>query len=499
MRDLVLGIDASTTAVKVIAFDRKGKPHAESRATYPHYRPAPGHFEQDADDWWTAFVTAVSKTATAVGGDRIAALAIGQQRETFVLLDKAGKPTHPAILWLDERARVEVAELCDLIGADRIHAITGKPADPTPALYSLAWLKKYRPEALDRADLLLDVHGYLAWRLTGERVTALPAADPLGLVDLATGDFHPDLVAASGLGMNSMPALVPAGARMGTLLPAIAEICGLPADVALFAGAGDGQMTGLGVGAIDDKTAYLSLGSGVVTGYQISAYNTDRAYRTMASSTGSGFMVETVIRSGMQLVDWIVALTGYNKAPDGIMMLETEALKTEPGADNLFCVPYFAGVMNPYWDGAARGILSGLSLSHTPGHFLRAALEGLAFEQAIATAALEDSLGVHATRFIACGGGLKSRLLPDIMAAVLNRSVVASPVQEGVALGAAILAASGAGWYDSVGSAASEMVATAEKTHEPNTELVAIYKPRIALYEEIYLSLKSVQDRVAKL
>lgn len=489
--DLVLGIDASTTAVKAIAFDEAGTPQAEARASYPLHTPAPGFFEQDAEDWWTAFEDAVSTVCDRVGGDRIRALAIGVQRETFVPLAADGQATHRAILWLDERARAQVAELGAEIGADRIHEITGKPPDPTPSLYAMAWLKTHCPEALQRADMVVDVHGYLVHKLTGQWTTSLPAADPLGIVDVKAGAFDADLVAAAGLRMEQLPNLVPGGDTIGRILPDRARTLGLRDDVLVVAGAGDGQVTGLGLGAIGGDDAYLSIGSGIVAGMLSDTYRIDRAFRTLASPIGAGFMLETVIRSGMQLVDWVVNTTGQS-----IGDLESAALDIAPGSDGLLAVPYFAGVMNPYWDPAARGTFTGLSLAHTPGHLFRAALEGLALEQAVATEAMEKSVGRRARRFIACGGGLKSRILPPVMAATLTRPIAASPVEEGVALGAAILAACGAGWFDDVGSAIEAMVAPPDQIHAPDPALTAIYEPLVAVYRDLHPSVAPLQARL---
>ncbi|TIM50190.1 MAG: xylulose kinase, partial [Mesorhizobium sp.] len=79
----------------------------------------------------------------------VAAIAIAHQRETFTLIDHAGKPLIPAILWLDERARPQVARLSAELGRGTIRDWSGKPPDPTPALYGIAWLAEHQPQALD--------------------------------------------------------------------------------------------------------------------------------------------------------------------------------------------------------------------------------------------------------------------------------------------------------------------------------------------------------------
>ncbi|TJV02012.1 MAG: xylulose kinase, partial [Mesorhizobium sp.] len=68
---------------------------------------------------------------------------------------------------------------------------------------------------------------------------------------------------------------------------------------------------------------------------------------------------------------------------------EKVAVDVAAGSEGLLVMPYWAGVMSPYWDGAARGAIVGLSLDHEPKHLFRAVLEGIAFEQAIASEAME--------------------------------------------------------------------------------------------------------------
>ena len=145
MDDVVIGIDASTTAVKAIAFTKDGEELFQARETYPLSNPKPGHFEQDAEHWWTALISALKAVAGKVGAGRVAAISIAHQRETFTLIDSAGKPLIPAILWLDERARPQVARLSAELGREAIRDWSGKPPDPPPALYAIASLAAHQP------------------------------------------------------------------------------------------------------------------------------------------------------------------------------------------------------------------------------------------------------------------------------------------------------------------------------------------------------------------
>jgi xylulokinase len=482
MRDLVIGIDASTTAIKAVAMRRDGTEVAQARATYPLSNPAPGHFEQNAEHWWTALREALAALVRIVDPVRFAGLAIAHQRETFTLIDASGKPLIPAILWLDERARPQVARLAAAHGRDTIREWSGKPPDPTPALYALAWLDDHRPGLLPSAHAIVDVHAFLVHRLTGELVTSSASADPLGIFSPATGSWHPELVKAAGLTERQLPQLITPGELCGTLTAKIAEATGLPEGLPVFAGAGDGQAAGLGMGITEPGKAYLSLGSGVVSGMFSDHYVTSDAYRTMTALMPSGFMLETVLRSGMQLADWTVRTLNAGSAAE----LEALAKTVPPGAEGLMVLPYWAGVMNPYWDEAARGVIIGAALHHKPAHIFRATLEGIAFEQAIATAAMEESCGVRAEGFVVAGGGTNCRLLLDIMATVLDRPLSISPVNEAAALGGGMLAATGAGWFASAGEAGGVMRTEAKETVYPVTALGDFYRKKVAVYRAIY-------------
>ncbi|MGB8818862.1 MAG: FGGY family carbohydrate kinase [Rhizobiaceae bacterium] len=493
MRDLVIGIDASTTAVKAIAFSRTGQALAECRAAYPMHMPHPGHYEQNPQDWWQSLCAALKDLTAKVDPDRFAAIAVTHQRETFALLDEAGKAVRPAILWLDERARAQVADLSRALGRKRIRDWSGKPPDPTPALYALAWLSEHEPEALACAAMVVDAGAYLHLRLTGNAVSATPSADPLGILNVQSKSWQPELVAAAGLAPEQLPQLAAPAALIGEITAEAARLTGLPEGLPVYAGAGDGQCNALGLGACREGVACFSLGSGVVSGMHSGRFQSSDAFRTLIAASGEGYLLETVLRSGMQLADWVVRTTGAQSAPD----LERAAFTVPAGSDGLLMLPYFAGVMSPFWDDAARGAVIGLSLSHQPKHLFRAALEAISFEQSLASDAMEAAVGVKAHTLIASGGGANSRLLMTILAAVLQRPVAVSPVTEAAALGAAMLAATGAGWHSHAHDASDAMSPKAGQIVEPDSALAAAYAPLNALYRDYYRTIQPLQAALA--
>jgi xylulokinase len=495
MKDVVVGIDASTTAIKAIAFSSQGEALYEARRVYPLNMPKPGYAEQNAEDWWKALAESLQELTTRIDPQKIAGLAISHQRETFTLLDESCEPIIPAILWLDERARQQVAELSAKLGREHIRDVSGKPPDPTPALYAIAWLNGHHPETVRNAYRLSDVSGYLHHHLTGNLACSLASADPLGLVNLKNGKWDMELAQAAGLRMDQLPKLVKPGAFIGGISSKASASTGLLPGTPVYAGAGDGQATGLGLGATSEGRTYLSLGSGIVSGMFAPTYKSSDAFRTLSAPSGEGYMLETVLRSGMQLVEWVLRTT----KSESTISLEMEASKLQPGSDGLMILPYFSGVMSPYWDETARGGMIGLSLSHTPAHLYRAAIEGIAFEQAIATAAMEASLKLQAGSMIACGGGTNSKLLMTILSTVVGREIAISPVKEASALGAAILAAVGAGLFENATVAASAMCSPVTDKFNPDSELAEAYKPFKQIYSGIYAALKPLHQSLHRI
>jgi sugar (pentulose or hexulose) kinase len=181
-RDLVIGLDASTTATKAIAWDRLGHQVAEGRAMVPLSNPKPGWFEQEVSDWTGSSAKAFKNLAKKIDMGRVAAISISNQRESFAQFDRNGKVLRPGTLWLDERSYLETKELACEIGAELLHKISGKPSDVTPCIGRCRWLAKTMPQLWKKTAMTAEVHGVLTHFLTGQWHTSSASADPMGLV-----------------------------------------------------------------------------------------------------------------------------------------------------------------------------------------------------------------------------------------------------------------------------------------------------------------------------
>lgn len=485
--DLVVSVDCSTTGTKCIIWDRTGQAIATARSPLALSVPAPGYGEQDPRDWWTTMMSAVSRASAGIDPARFAAIAIAHQRESFACLDSAGEPVRPAMLWLDRRATDEV----ERAGTPRVHALTGKPANPTPAYYKLLWMREHEPELLARTEHVVDVHGYLVNRMTGLWRTSVASADPLGLVDLATFDYDDSLLADVCLDRDSVSELVPPGSPIGNLTAVAGTELGLPQGLLVISGAGDGQAAALGADISVPGRAYLNLGTGVVAGCYSDSYEARTDYRALTGPIPNTYSYEVFIGAGTYLINWFIDTfvpEGERGVVDGRSIfdrLADEASAIPAGAEGLLVVPYWNAALTPYWDHNARGMIFGFNGIHKRGHIYRAVLEGLAFELRLCFEGVDSALPVPVETIIAMGGGARSELWCQILADVLRRPVVIALEEESTSLGAAILAAAGAGWYDDIREAATSM-SHRGRLFEPNTEVSERYDAFYGVYRELY-------------
>jgi xylulokinase len=497
--DYVLGVDCSTTAAKAVVWDAQGRSVAEGRATFPVSHPRPGWGEQRAEDWWIATTSAVSRAARSVEARRIAALCITHQRETFACLDERGDPVRPAMLWMDMRATEQV----EAHGTPEVHRLTGKPPNPTPAWYKLLWLREHEPETLRRTAHVVDVQAYLVHRLTGQWRTSWASADPLGLLDMATFDYDDGLLAAAELSREQLCALSPPGAVLGELTTAVAGDLGLPAGLPVVAGAGDGQSAGLGCNVTTPSRAYLNMGTGVVSGVHSERYAHAMEYRTMSSAIPGSYVLETFIGGGTHNVSWFVhKLAGIDADALALdlsaeQILEMAAAQLPPGAEGLLCLPYWTGALTPYWESHARGALLGLSGIHGKAHIYRAILESIALEQRLLTDGVQTALSEPIEQIMLLGGGSRSALWCQILADVLQRSVLVVRERESTALGAGMLAAAATGIHPGIAEAAAAMSGVVRR-FEPQPDDVAAYDGIYDVYRDLYPALRGIFPRLVE-
>ncbi|QOR48038.1 xylulose kinase [Trueperella pecoris] len=487
---LVIAIDSSTTSTKAIIVDTKGTVLSAGKREVPLKTPQQGFGEHDPLVWWTSTNEAIGE---AVGRlhpterERIAGLGITHQRETFAPFTEDGTPLRNGILWLDIRAADQILRY----GTPEIHELSGKPADVTPALYKMAWVRENEPEIFHKADKVVTVAGYLAFRLTGQWVDSVACADSLGLFNIATLDWDDRLLEIAGVTRSQMPKLFQPGEVMGSVKPDVASAWGIEHELPVIAGLGDGQAAGIGAAAVAPNVAYLNMGTAVNAGVTSYDYQYGQVYRTLAGGIPGSYILEILQSSGAFLATWYrraFGVEGLNGAPDPA--LEKLAAEREVGSGGLITLPYWNAVQSPYWDPVTRGAIVGWRGTHGKGSMYRSVLEAICMEMGRSLKALEDATGTEITEVRGMGGGLRSPLWRQIMTDAIGIPITACKEEEISALGAGVLAMASTGVYGdaSIATAAQHMAQFTDVT-EPDSEKSAIYGELSVIQARLYKEL----------
>jgi xylulokinase len=492
----VLGIDASTTAVKAILVDESGAVHGVGSAAYDLSVPRPLWSEQDPQLWWDGSVAAIRSVLaeTGVPGADVVAVGLTGQMHGAVLLDAGAEVLRPAILWNDQRTGAECDLIREVIGPERLVAITGNDALTGFTAPKLVWVRDHEPDTWARVAHVLLPKDYVRLRLTGDH--AMDKADGSGtmLFDLAARDWSEEVLAALRIDRAWMPPTSEGPEVTGTLTAGAAAATGLAAGTPVVAGGGDQAANAVGVGAVEPGVVALSLGtSGVVfaTTARPLFEARGRVHAFCHAVPGRWHMMSVMLSAAGSLRWFRDALAPGTSYDD----LVAPAAEVPPGSEGLLFLPYLTGERSPYPDPLARGAFVGLTLAHDRRHLARSVLEGVAF-------GLRDGLdlmieaGMPAPSVIrASGGGTSNPLWRQILADVLGAEIATVDTAEGAAYGAGLLAAVGAGWFPTVEAAAAELV-TATPTAAPGADAPR-YAEVHAIYRELYPALAPTFPRLA--
>jgi xylulokinase len=476
---LLLGIDVGTTGVRAGVLDERGRLLAEASEPCPYAATGPGQAEADAERWWTAVCTVCARVGTQVPLAQVEGVGVTGQAPTALLVDAAGKPLRPALLWLDVRAAAEARDLDAALGPGGAEALGGNRMHGYYLGPKLAWLRAHEPEILDRAALVLQSHAFVAMRLTGET-----ACDPSTamlcspLYDARAAAWSERACRAVGIHARLLPRLAKAHDVLGSVTRHAAAATGLREGTPVVAGGGDFAASALGAGVVDEGQACLVLGT---SGNLLLPSREPRFDSRLINTHHIG--CERWLALGATLCG--AALEWFRSAfAPGVDWgtLEAEAAAIDPATTGLVFLPYLQGERTPIWDESARGVLVGLELTHGRAHVLRALVDGIAlgFRHCLAVAQ-EHGLGIE--EVVAANGAGHNALLRQTLADALDVPLFWSPAGGGTLAGAAILAGLGTGTLSSPDVARSWRTVQAHHTPDPASRdrLSRLFSRRLAL------------------
>lgn len=490
----VIGIDGGTESIRVHIFALDGTCLGSAAAPYPTHYPQPGWAEQSPSDWWAALGVAMHAAldAAAIPPDSVLALSLATTSCTLAMLDEQGEALAPALLWMDIRAAEAAERVRD--ARDALPETRRNRHGPVSAEWMLPkvlWLKEHAPDLYRRSATICEYQDWMVLRLTGRLVGSVNTASIRWHYDTEIGGVPHDLLSA--LDLDDLAEKWPSevlrpGEVVGTLTSKAAVHLGLPASVKVVQGGADAFIGMIGAGVHQPGQVALISGSSHL---QLAVSATRRNIPGLWGSYADGVyparhIVEGGQSSSGSMIAWLARLIGRSA---DLQRLNEEAETLPPGSDGLMILDHFQGGRSPRTDATSRGAIVGLSLAHTQAHLFRAAIEAVC----LGTVAVLETMRAHGLPvrdMTIVGGATRSPLWLQIHADTSGLPLHVPSVTDGPGIGAAILAACGAGCFPDIDAGIAGMVRIA-RTIEPDVGRHQIYRNLFADYFSLYPALSA--------
>jgi xylulokinase len=485
--ELVVGIDLGTTALKGGLFDLDGNLLGLAESGYPILRPRPDRAEHDPAAWLTALREVLAALAESAGGRKAAAIGICSQVNTHVFVDGHGEPLRPAILWQDQRCAEIAGEL-----NDRLEATASATQNRIAVASSFTapraeWLRREEPDLWERTRFLLSPKDFVTMHLCR---LGSARSDPVGSFDVVddAGMYDPNLLdLVEGLA-ERLPILERFDAAIGTVERGDLT---LVAGAVVVAGTMDAWGNLYGSGVVEHGQAMEVAGTSEILGILSRERHATPGVVSFFAVDGHHLHAGPTQAGGAALA-WFAHVVGRP-----LKEVFACAATVSAGSDESIFLPHLLGERAPLWDSEMRGGFIGLGSDHSIAQLSRAVLEGVAYSARHLLEELEKAAGVEPTELRASGGASESDLWCQIKADVLARPIARVAVRQSGCLGAALMAAAGAGLVDGLSKAAMRAVRV-ERVFEPSGDRER-YDELYPIYRDLYLALRPAHAALARL
>lgn len=483
---LYIGIDLGTSSVKLLLMDESGTIKNIVSKDYPLSFPKNGWSEQDPQHWYDQSIKGIKELVEPFDKSQVSGISFGGQMHGLVVLDKNDDIIRPAILWNDGRTGKETEYLNNVIGKKKLSDYTANIAFAGFTAPKILWVKNNEPENFAKIEKIMLPKDYLAYKLSNIFCTDVSDASGMLLFDVENKCWSAEMMEICGVKESQLPKIYESYEVVGNLTKEVAEELGLSENVKIIAGAGDNAAAAIGTATVGDGMCNISLGTSGTVFIASEKFGVDanNALHSFAHADGNYHLMGCMLSAASCNKWWIEEILqtkDYNNELNNIKNL---------GKNKVFFLPYLMGERSPHNNPNARGCFIGMSMDTTRREMSQAVLEGVAF-------ALRDSfevaksLGIEINSTKICGGGAKSKIWVEIIANVLNIDVEKIDVEEGPALGAAMLAAVGCNEFESVKDATNKIVKVVN-TVKPNPELVSLYDDAYNKFKQIYPTVKDL-------
>ncbi|HXY42914.1 MAG TPA: FGGY family carbohydrate kinase [Acidimicrobiales bacterium] len=486
----LIGIDVGSQSVKGVLCSPDGRPLLAASHPCRMTHPASGWAEQDPAEWRTGLCAVVHRLLAElpVSAADVSHIGLACQVDGVVPVDRKLSPLRPAIIWLDKRAVAQAGRLVDALSADGIFETTGLVPDASHTAPKMMWLRDEEPHIFHAANLLPPPAAYLLAWLTGRPLQDHANASSSLLYDVTERCWSEPLLEAAALEVERLAPIAASHEVAGPLLAQAAVELGLTTRCLAVVGTGDDHGAALGAGVVEPGLIVDVSGTAEPVGTVAPrlVFDSERLLETHAHAVDGAILLENPgFVSGGSIL-WLASVLGSEQAE-----ILSWAAEAPAGADGVTFLPNLSGATAPRWNDRMRATFHGLSVNHDRRHLSRAVVEGCVYALRDITTRLQ-AMGLPGDEIRVVGGGTRTPFWLQAKADACKVPVRPVLGPEPTALGAAILAAVGAGMYPDAASASSQMAVLGDERYEPDAETSASYDDSYVRYRRLFDAVEEI-------
>jgi len=487
-----LGIDIGTSGTKLVLIDYAGEQRVFYHQDYDIEIQRQGWAEQDPETWYRAVLLGLTYIQSEANKQNIEISAIGVsgQMHSLICLDRRLQVIRPAILWADQRSTEIVTKLNHRNDKETWGKWIGNPLAAGFTLPSWLWLQANEPDVASKTLILIQPKDWVRFKLTGILATDESDASATGFFDPHLMQWSQDIMSLAELGNEYFAEIHPSATITGTLLPSVAEVCGMSKRIPVIIGGSDQSMQAVAQGIVAEGDVSITIGSGGQVFAPISQPIHDPELRVhlFCHAIAKMWHLEAATLSAGLSLKWLRKIfgnrTSYKEMAD-------EAQNVSAAKEGLYFLPYLNGERTPWMDGAIRGMFTGLTLHHQRANLTRAVMEGVLFSLRQGLECLEFS-GISPKVLIASGGATRHNLWNQLAANIFELEIIVNNQLEASARGAAITAFMGAeslNYQVAIKLLGSKNKINSVFTPDSETEN---YQDSFEFYKQIYPKIKQI-------
>ncbi|SIS47126.1 gluconokinase [Salimicrobium salexigens] len=436
---LVIGLDIGTTSAKAVLFRTDGSVVKEVEEELETMYLSGKRAEQDPAEVDRKTRKALAALMEGVEQTRIISGGFSAAMHSLIFVDGDGEAISNASIWSDAGS---LESMGSIPMKEEIYARTGTPIHPMTPLVKLHHHKKRRTDMFRRAEGVVSLKEYIIHNWFGDDFIDYSMASATGMYNLKEGKWDEKALEVAGISERMLNRVSSPRTRLSPFKAGVAEEIGISETIPFYLGACDGQLANLGDGAIRPGEAAISAGtSGAIRQFAHSPYVDDSRETFTYAFEKDSFIIGGPTNNGGIVLQWLKNVMNFDGSPDEFTELAEEIA---PGAEGVLFIPHVNGERAPVWDPEATGSFHHLGMRHGQAHFVRACLEGIAFNLYHIGHSVERISG-RPEKIRMNGGLAKSRVFVKILADVFGQDIELSITHHSAAWGAAWVSLFGSG------------------------------------------------------